>query len=359
MVQIAKSGAALVTQLLLLGALFHAPRAYAEDAGSSDPDSSVVLDGMWSSLSELHTGSCTAKLSAFWVAGQLQEADYTLVFDFDAGCSRIDRRTASTGRVVTRIDRPEETIFHLAGSGIVEREPPRTEARVENEDPFDVRILGLISFGELMISNDDSTCRTWQRLRAHLDELAPPRVSAREQGLFAITWELTVPTGDRSHDGARYSLYRRVTLVDPGNRFLPIRTEIWNGAGPTREITGELYATTESKWGVIENVPVPTQCIYDILHSPKHAELRLDWTSVGAPVDLSAFTVEGLELPDDTVVVNERLGPPIIESMMSPSAPGARSGSWRWILTGVSIAALAAVFMAAAIRKTMRARRAS
>lgn len=362
MCQLINRRAAMLVGLLIAAGPAPAHGAPADqEKASAKSDISTALDGMWSTLSSLHTGAGAAECSSSFGSAQREEAVYSFIFDFDTGHSRVDRRFVASNRVVTRVDSPEETIFHLVGSHIVERERPVAGARIEGENPFDIRILSLISFGELLVSNDDMTCRTWERFRAHLDEFPPPSVSEADDGLLAIKWEMVAPFEHPARPNYKHSLYRRVTFVDPRRRFVPMRTEVWDGFGPTTEIAGKLYSVTETKWETKEDVPVPIECIYDIVGAPKHAELRFDWKSIGGEIDPRAFTVAGLELPIDTLVIDDRLGTSIIESVIgrpseTATLPIGRQGRWRWLLTGVSVAVLIITVLAIWGRKSVRAR---
>ncbi|MGH7918180.1 MAG: hypothetical protein ACREQE_11970 [Candidatus Binataceae bacterium] len=343
--------------------LFSPARLAVSDPGDalSDADARSVVDGMWGTLSSVHTGAGTAVFTWAYTPESRRQADFEFVFDYDSGHARVDRRFADDNQPFIRIDSPEETIVYYAGSSIVDRKPPNSATSIEGEDPFDVRVLALIGFGDLTISNDDMTGLIWEQFRANLATYPPPRVTAAEGGRLAITWEksfLADPPGGADH---KYSLSKFTVFVDPREQFLPQRMEMFSGFGPAPQgIRGELYSVTETKWNVVDGVPVPVDCVYDIVGTTKHAELHLKWKAVNGPIDPRPFTIEGLDLPAGTMIINDRLGPSIVESIvgrpsMDASVPSG-GGAWRWTLTGASIAALVAFFACIIFFKKTRSR---
>lgn len=319
-------------------------------------DATLVVDGMWNALSSIHSGKGRATYSRTYGPPDTHRAESLFQFDCDLGRSRVDMTFTATGQTRVRIDLPKETLLYLVGSRVVERHPPLAEPRADGENPFDARILGIVSFGEIAISNDDMTCRAWDPFRNWLKTFPTPTVNDRGNGVFSITWQMSIPLDDPVADGAKYNLCKRVTLVDSRQQFVPTGTEIWDGFGATPEIVGELYGTTETRWADVGGAMVPVRCVYDVVGVPsKHAEIQLEWESVNARIEPVVFAKESLDLPRGTVIVDTRLGPNIVESVIGSesmrAAPvPAQTGIWRWAITALSVILISVLVVALLVR---------
>ncbi len=53
----------------------------------------------------------------------------------------------------------------------------------------------------------------------------------------------------------------------------------------------------------------------------QRAILNIEWISLNQSIDPTVFTIEGLELPNNTMVVDYSLGPPIVESIVGGTIP--------------------------------------
>lgn len=327
--------------LVIIGTLCSYVQANAPDGEVPEPTRSAVLDGMWNTLSELHTGSGTARW-AMVGPEEREERSYSFTFDFDIGRSRVERRLGGAKAGVCRIDSPEETIFYNPEAMLIERVGPQSDLRVEGSEPFDARIISLLTLYDFRYGS------TWESSRDLLSQMPEPRVNVRQDGRYMITWESVKKVDASGKPLDHYALDRQVVIVDALKRFLPERSEVWVGVGANREIVGELYATTETRWELALDAPVPIECSFKVFRGPVQGELRLAWKAVNKPVDRRAFTVDGIAAVAGTVVTNLRLGPTIVESQIGgpPSRPIPRtevSTRWRWILTITSIVAFVIV----------------
>lgn len=334
--------------LIIIGLLCSPSQAGAPAFDVSEPTRSAVLEGMWNSLSELHTGSGTAR----WIMsgpGQREEREYSFTFDFDTGRSRVERSLERAKAGVCRIDSPEETIFYNPDAMLIERVGPQSDARVEGCEPFDARIISLLSLYDFIYES------TFISSRDIINKMPEPRVNVREDGRYTITWESVKKTDASGKPLDHYTLDRQVVVVDALKRFLPERSEVWVGTGTSREIVGELYATTETKWDLALDAPVPSECSFKVYRGPVNGELRLAWKAVNEPINGREFTIDGLTAAAGTVVTNLRLGATIIESQIGgpPSRPIPRTETgarWRWILTITSIVFIMVMGIAVLLR---------
>lgn len=199
-----------------------------------------------------------------------------------------------TGGKFVRV--PGKTIYHVAGDVLtdthVESANPPVPAR-----PWDVRGLGLYHWLDLRKAADyDDVVGNWEKV-------APEEVVDEGRGIHRIGW--TVGSG----------IVRRTLWLDETKGFAPIRFELRWKDPDHPGVLSEPKAVCDVTWAESGGVWVPTTYrIEDRQSVPRTRiyELALEWESVNEPVPADLFTLEGMKLDPGNILVDNRLGKPIV-----------------------------------------------
>ncbi len=203
---------------------------------------------------------------------------------------------------------------------------------------FDVRTLGLLIWGNLV---DRGT--SWKDTCELYPELPLEAVQERK-GLYRFRWV----------ENASIPL-RKTLWVDEAQGFSPVRLHTQEGQTSKDGIKwSEPDITSEVESVCIGGVWVPHTFRIETRESApwfRSYQWTFAWESVNEPVAESLFTVEGMDLPKGTPVIDYRLGEPILKGRIGeePSStagqtplPGflRRYGLWLVVLGGVAVACI-------------------
>lgn len=329
----------------------HARGGQVASAGRTDsqqlPDARArqVLEALWSSRQDLHSGVCRAawKLTGSKMS---QDGEFAIFFDFDQQRMRTDWTDRKRDRRTSIALTPQEKLLFVSGSHIVERMAPTADVRVPDVYLIDLRLVGLLGLGEMQ------TGAEWEQMRERLRDAGPPRVFDEGAGIFRIVWVIVKRLdGD---DGPYDQTERRTTWVDSARSFVPTRLEDAFGfSAPGTQSQPEPYAVTETEWVSLDDALVPARSVFTLPKSSKVVEMAFTWEQVNGPVADGVFSVEGLPAPRPATVVDSRLGADFIERVIGQprrGEPVGAPGRWRWIATGASIVVLVAIVVVFLLR---------
>jgi hypothetical protein len=177
----------------------------------------------------------------------------------------------------------------------------------------------------------------------------PDKVSLDGRHVYRIDW-LRHPSNDKF--AVRVSLW-----IDESN-YCPVRMEFCRGQGPVD--SGEWarpMLVEETSWRQVNQVWVPKALrITDVKNTGRQSyDLNFNWESVNVAIPPSQFTAEGLGLPKGTIVVDTRLGKPVItkaigEIKVPVIVDKNAGGGYRSAIVGGSAAVLLALLALAAYR---------
>jgi hypothetical protein len=280
----------------------------ARQALANDAPARFYIEGMVNSLMEIKSGD--VRIHQKFLTGQSAEVvELHLVFDYPSGSIRCDQVIG--GRSVQVAKTRTNTLFYVRGRGMpLTIYPAGTLPNIDDICVFDVRIAGHSSWGDVgdCTEFDPTIVNQLRSLDARVDSISDGIASissVRDAGL--------PPPQDYS---------AKQTLQIDGNRgFLPVSrsTEI----SQSGEAHWKQASESKTQWTRIGGCWVPTVwSIKDLLHSDE-ISVRFDWESVNSPVPASAFTVDGFDLPEGTLLVDQTAGRPILKGAFSGHPFGA------------------------------------
>ncbi len=234
-----------------------------------------------------------------------------LAFDHEAGLTRFDVESESPGDSQwygKYIATPQEVLLASGDSrepGHVSRYVPGEEADIRDAKPFELQAIAIADATAVVNHLDLALLQNHLMARCRPDTLV---ALDRHGTKITATWEAAV-----AKQGARDA--RTTFTFDLDASGLPVRstTELRNPSSGE----WELWSVTTREWKRIGETYVPTILkSYDGFdrNQPKDmAEMTLDWKSVNKLLPGEMFTMEGMALNPKALVVNEKLGAPVIE----------------------------------------------
>lgn len=316
-----------------------------------------VVAAFWSARQDLHTGVCRVRWHYVFPPHIDETAHYTVAFDFDRDLLRYDKREEERNRRIQEVRRPDERLLTVSGSHVVSRKPPGEEIAVGGAIPIDPRVIGLENIPGFMLG------ATWRSVREVQSKFGDPTASQEDGGVFRVNWEFTEPLTVKVKDGPPINVVQRfhTTLwIDTIRGFTPVRQVYQfsiDGQKQTRQTSPHL---TETTWAPKGGTYVPIECVMHGEENMREGKLTFDWLSVNEPVDEKLFTVAGLQVDPNTLVVNHKLGPKIIEKKINQSngdndtpsqIDDATTNRWRWIATVTSLVVIAVGLLALRFRR--------
>lgn len=330
-----------------------------------------VMSGHISSREQLRQGAFIARGQYSIRARDAQaqvHVDVTIesVFDLDAKRIRFDRHQPFTGPTAPRdhngrpVDRggkfaqtPNHSLYMPNGDRLaVSVLDPKVIPTGIN--PFDVRTLGCINFHEVeagLVFDD-----VFLNEKAFLTEGRVTSISQVAPKIVRLGWLL----GDSSDA-------LRTIWFDEDRGFSPIRMEDRYRIGDSASQAGggkkgewsEPVSICEVGWSEIEGVWVPASftCEYfgGVWRKPfkpvseNAYHFAFEWGSVNRPVDERVFEVEGMEDGKELVVIDSRLGKPIITKnpyagkIATTDPHSSRPGLWWRFLLAANVVLIVAI----------------
>lgn len=199
--------------------------------------------------------------------------------------------------------------------------------------PFDVRALGLAYWMDFVKGYQ------FEELVESYKAETPVEIVRIPEAVFRATW---IRGGTRT-----------VVWIDSEQGVSPIRLEVSERLPAATEDGSGNWSqpklVSDVTWQAINGVWVPRTFSIEELHLAPRVmkyELTFDWESVNQDIPDEVFSEEGLELPERTVTVDDRLGEPVVTGLLAaPQAPGVEPGhtfQW-WLLVILNLAAGGAV----------------
>lgn len=262
-----------------------------------------VIDEMMATLSEIHSGDVEILQTV-----QPQADSYAhknrLLFDYEKQLERFDQLS---GHLAQRIRADDETILHLPKNiftrlGEVRKSPGyisvnerKDEADVVGTIPIDVRIAGIGNLAHLR------NHWTWQKFDEHRNTEGSfytgtlSYIDESDPVFTDLLWIGTISRGrptkillrlDRSRDyvPVLYAMFVR----DKNERF-------------------DLISTNTAEWASLKKTWVPVQWTLTLKSPSIFHELQFQWHSVNETIEPKRFTIDDLDAPIGTPVVNARI----------------------------------------------------
>lgn len=293
------------------------------------------LAGMRDARERVRSGVCNVAVrKAGTNRKSTSDGEYFFAFSLNDDCLRFDQRFGS--RVTQYARNKRESMLHVAGSRGITKYAPDWKVSIPEAQPFDFRLIGLVSLAEFDYRCSYDDVRRFLEQRAQLSE-----VVREDATLCRLSWKYDIQSSNLRH----------TIWIDSSRGFSPVRTEViathHPKDGPT--ITRN-QAATKTDWQRVSDVWVPRRWSLSEGDGTLTLEATFDWKSVNEPIAEKLFQVEGLEAPDGTLVVNNRLGTPIVESTIGQTdarEPGFGTlRGWRiWIIGAIVLVAFAVVLV--------------
>ena len=246
-------------------------------------------------------------------------------FDYDTNKFRFDRREPiRDGKITAPGTAPDATWSPKFVGGQMIRLPDRVIAKSidsimtrsgsmtprdeENIKPLDVRAVGLFYWSDL--SSGRPT--TYPKLLEYYDRERPEEVVEERRGIWRITWtfpeEMTVTL-------------RRIVWLDQNSGYSPIRLELKmrRSSMPAGQWLAPMFES-DTSWVEFAGVWVPQTYRVVAKHSApviQGYDLSFDWDIVNGEIPAKVFTLEGLSLPKNGMVIDNSLGKDIILGSIS------------------------------------------
>lgn len=190
--------------------------------------------------------------------------------------------------------------------------------------PFDFRTIGLVSSGEWEGRCSLESMQEFLRKPSHHVEI---RNDATDN-LRVLQWRGDKPTISNN------LYWTRHVKIDLSRGFVPTSIiEGFSEGGGSDESRRSprgvpaaftnIEHTSTIEWTNLNGTWVPVSWKYEEFSGSQGAEYAFEWASVNTPLDQRTFSVEALDLPDGTLVMNEFLPEtPFVESIVGGVALG-------------------------------------
>lgn len=311
-------------------------------ASEGAPTVDFCVSGLSDARDRLRSGVVRATSTKTKGQENTAEVEYFLAFDFDKEWLRFDRREGTRETKYAR--NSKESLLYVEGSrGVVKR---NVDAAITVPDarPFDIRKVGIFKEGTFFSKKYAAV--GYDEYVARIAENERCQVASEPSGTYRLTWS-------NKRDPVEY---RRSIWVDPEQGFSPIKTETIATFPIDGELTSRVDSTGDITWSEINEVWVPIEWIECRPPHQHRFKINFDWKSVNEKVDEELFTIEGFKLDDGTLVVNDRLGDPIVESRIGDRGMSAAEPSATGLRTWVTLVSVV-VFAGVAVLFVMRRRR--
>jgi hypothetical protein len=307
-----------------------------------------LLAGVWNAIEELRSGIVKVhRISSHGKSGGREEYDYLYAFDLAKDCIRFDYH--GPDRMTQYVRNESETLQHLPsapGFGIASRHPKDYKV-VFDAQPFDFRWIGMTLYSTLQNKSRPERARKFLD-GARLIELSDDGTQVR------LTWNCDINPE---------KLGESMLLLDRKQGLRPVLwEERYREIGPGK--SGEWYVEcrTETTWAEKAQTWVPMTCTLAVVRLKAVSELTLNWVSVNDNIPHRMFEMEGLNVEDETVVLNAKLGEPISEGRRGESKIAkefleqnhASAPQTRWWLLVVNLVVLLMIATVAAARRCLR-----
>ena len=312
-----------VIPILILLGTFAPGLSWGADESKAKREFGLLMDGMRDARERLRSGiyRATGRLAVKTPTAGLADGDCVLfcAFDDDKHWFRFDReQPVKLPDAESKVDddkprqlvlrqmagkfarTPEQTVYWDTDSAnLTVSSPSDVSVLLGLVHPFDVRTIGLLGWSGYQINtafSDILQVLTSQKIISIISD---------GPSIFHIT-ELF---GEA--DFARRDLW-----IDANRGYSPIRLELrYKLQSGIAEEWPAPTVVSESTWNKTGEVWVPATFTFDEgTNSPHsvHQQLQFEWQSVNAPVDEQFFEPEGFDVDPDTIIVDRRLGKPII-----------------------------------------------
>lgn len=262
-----------------------------------------IINTMMATLGEIHSGSVQMEQDVTPRTEGYAQKNW-LLFDYDHQLERFDQRS---GRMAQRIRNEQEVIVHLPRVVSPLLGPPRVypgyvskDARVNESDipgtmPLDIRTVGI---GNLAHFRNDWTWPKFQERITNDGSLFPGTLSFLDESdpMFTdLVW-----VGSMSRKRPTKILLR----LDRSRDYVPVLNVMYvQQKGRTFQQVG----INSAEWEPRKKLWVPTRWRLTLEPAGIVHTLKFRWDSVNEPIDQRHFTLDDLDLPAGTSMINARI----------------------------------------------------
>lgn len=285
--------------------------AQSAGAGEDERLANFYLSGMQDSRRELQSGHvvCTgARMTREVSLGKSglrlgkvsRKTPINLEWFFDGSAVRFDRRE---GHIDGSVIMTDEAVTSYQASDHAVVKSSQATALSQKIGVFDIRMLGQMSLAELEFG------RSMEWLQKLLQNAELVEV-ADAHDVCQISWVYPQehPAGE----------IKRTIRIDSANGFTPVLLE--ERARPSGSDVDwarlRLMDRADVSWKESNGVWVPVAARMIVAYGEEEVALQFDWRDINGDVPAEEFTVARMRAPEGTYVVDERLGTPIIESIL-------------------------------------------
>lgn len=207
---------------------------------------------------------------------------------FDRANNRFRFERTLENESLAFIDSPNGSVAYSRQSNVVAK---YAAGRAPVDDvllqALDIRLIGFANRTELRNRND-----LQPRLLMLLSSENLIEVTQTGQGDVQATWQY----------GHANQVRRTISFSGSQNYRPTMMKESYHPAGRS----ARAMTTCDVKWTDVGGSLVPLECTLE--QDDSRLVLQFEWVSVNTPLDDKEFTVDGLDLPDGTLIANYTLG---------------------------------------------------
>lgn len=264
-------------------------------------EAEFIIQGVLNRIERIHTGDVRMKMFAVDPDGRLDPGStYRTTFDRDRNRIRYEHTHHARGgfRTITFVRSDSKCLQHVESSSSRQKitlHPADYVPEIPEARPIDLRTVGLVGHGEVCYGADLEWCRQFYWLNLSLFHTV-----AVERGGEGDMTRLRL-----DHRDARGADFRVEVLIDEHKQYTPI--ELTNYYRSPQEEGLRRVTTDTTTWRQMAGVWIPeTWMVERGIQRPLRYEFT--WDSVNEELDPQLFELEGMGLPDGTLIVNRMLG---------------------------------------------------
>lgn len=244
----------------------------------------------------------------------IKDSDYRYLFDYRSGNILFDHESFSSAngqrRYKTLLTDKANYFYEQPrqDAGTVVIRSKTTTAPVTEALPIDFRLAGIVGWGEISSQYTLEKCKEDFWLNPALFQ----RVAANRNGLNGLT-ELNLVHIDST--GGEWQI---VAKIDEKRQYVPTEVRRYFRSPHTQESQEDDSPspsnTIITTWETVSGIWVPvTWTITRGLEPP--VEFSFEWKRLNCDFDPKEFSLEGMQLPDGTMIVNSLGATPIVEGV--------------------------------------------
>lgn len=285
-----------------------------------------VIKGVMNRIESLQSGeaairflTATPQKSDETPCDWIPSSVYRYTFDYSQNHVLFEHTLADNdgSRTLKTLTTDASRMFYEAprsGPGSVTTRPVSWMTEIPEAIPIDFRIAGIVGWGEICTHATFDDCKSKYWLNPGLYQ----KVSLDRDEPSGLVTLVMIHT-DRS--GAEWPL---VISIDERKQYAPVEVRRFFRPPPGAEHPESSSLKTLSKistsWTEKDGIWVPDVWIVERGLEPP-VKFEFDWKAVNSQFDKRTFTMEGMDLPNGTLIVNRLGNEAIIEGVIGEPVP--------------------------------------